>query len=177
MNAAALVLLVLAGAPLVWRTVRGMLRGHFATDVVASLAIVTAIILREPIAGLVIVLMQAGGELLERYAAKRASRALDELEESRPRVAHRASQYGVTDIDADDVRVGDRLVVRPGELIPADGVVETGDSSVDTSRITGESVPRHVTAGSALLSGMINGDRPLTIRATAAASASQYARI
>src|SRR5687768_935719 len=106
MNDLALVVLVLAGAPLVWRTARGIMRGHYATDVVATLAIVTAVTLRQPLAGLVIVLMQTGGELLERYAARRASRALDELEDARPHVAHRVVHGTEQDVDADDVRAG-----------------------------------------------------------------------
>ena len=173
----ALLALIATGAPLVWRTARGMFRGHFATDVVATLAIVTAIILRQPIAGLVIVLMQLGGERLERYAAKRASRALDELEDARPHVAHRVSDGHEVDVDADAVRVGDVLAIRPGELVPADGVVERGESSVDVSRITGESLPVHAVAGTRLLSGSINGQSRLELRATALASESQYARI
>ncbi len=177
MNDLALVVLVLAGAPLVWRTVRGMLRGHFATDVVATLAIVTAVVLRQPVAGLVIVLMQTGGELLERYAAKRASRAIDELEDARPHVAHRISGGVELEVDADAVRAGDLLAIRPGELIPADGTVEAGESSVDVSRITGESIPLHAVAGTRLLSGSINGNSRLELRATAEASQSQYARI
>ena len=177
MHDAALLILILAGAPLVWRTVRGMLRGHFASDVVATLAIVTAIILRQPVAGLVIVLMQAGGELLERYAARRASRALDELEDARPHTAHRIAGAVEEDIDADDVRIGDLLAVRPGELIPADGRVESGESSVDVSRITGESLPVHASSGTVLLSGSINGASRLELRATALAAESQYARI
>ena len=177
MHDVALVALILAGAPLVWRTVRGMLRGHFASDVVATLAIVAAVILRQPVAGLVIVLMQTGGELLERYAAKRASRALDELEDARPHSAHRINGEREEEIDADDVRVGDLLAIRPGELIPADGVVEGGESAVDVSRITGESLPLHAVAGTRLLSGSINGQSRLELRATARASESQYARI
>ena len=177
MNDLALLLLILAGAPLVWRTARGMLRGHFATDVVATLAIVTAVILRQPVAGLVIVLMQTGGELLERYAARRATRALDELEDARPHSAHRIADDREEDIDADDVRIGDVLAVRPGELVPADGHVESGESSVDVSRITGESVPIHASAGTLLLSGSINGNSRLVLRATARAAESQYARI
>ena len=81
--------LILLGAPVALRTLRGMLRGEFAADVVAMLAIVTAIALREPIAGLVIVLMQTGGELLETYAEGRASAAVRELEAAAPRIAHR----------------------------------------------------------------------------------------
>src|SRR6185503_15477210 len=162
MERLALVVLALAGAPLLWRTVRGMLRGHFASDVVASLAIVAAIALRQPAAGLVIVLMQAGGEWLERIAARRATRVLDELEEARPHVAHRVTGEDVVDVAADAVRPGDLVVVRPGELVPADAVVESGASVVDASRITGESMPVDVARGAVILSGTINGDRPLT---------------
>jgi heavy metal translocating P-type ATPase len=176
-NDVALIVLVVSGAPLVLRTLMGVFRGHFAADIVATLSIVTAIALRQPIAGLVIVLMQSGGEWLERVAARRASRALQELEDARPHHAHRMRAKGTEDIDADDVRPGDVLLVRPGELVPADGVVVEGESSVDASRITGESLPLSVQPGTPLLSGMANGDRPLTVRATARAAESQYARI
>ncbi|HYC52740.1 MAG TPA: heavy metal translocating P-type ATPase, partial [Gemmatimonadaceae bacterium] len=80
-------------------------------------------------------------------------------------------------VTVDAVRPGDRLLVRPGELVPVDAVVEDGDSWLDTSRLTGEAVPVDVAAGSAIMSASINGDRPLTIRATALATDSQYARI
>ena len=177
LHTAGLIILVISGAPLIWRTVRGALRGQFASDIVASLAIITAIALRQPIAGLVIVLMQAGGELLERRAAGRASRALQELEDASPRVAHRLEDGHVHDIDASAVRAGDVLLVRPGELIPADAVVVSGISWVDASRLTGESVPVDVAPDSRVMSASINGDRPLTLRATAPAAESQYARI
>ena len=174
---AAMAVLIAAGAPLVWRTLRDALRGRFATDVVASLSIITAIILRQPIPGLVIVLMQRGGEWLERYAARRASRAIQELEDASPRTAHRQSGDAVTDIDVEQIRVGDLLLVRPGELVPADSVVVSGTSWIDASRLTGESLPVDVAPGVALLSGSTNGDRPITVRATAAAAESQFARI
>ena len=172
-----LAMLVASGAPIVWRTVRGALRGHFASDIVASLAIVGAVALRQPIAGLVIVLMQSGGEMLERYAARRASRALEELEDAAPRVAHLARGDGHEDVDVDAVRVGDTLVVLPGEQFPTDGSVASGESWVDASRLTGESVPVAVARGSRVLSGSVNGDRPLRVTATAPATESQYARI
>ena len=169
--------LIITGAPIVWRTLRGVVRGHFATDVVATLSIVTAVLLREPIAGLVIVVMQSGGELLEKYAAKRASRAIEELEDARPHVAHRIVNGNTEDIAAEQVGIGDVLALRPGELVPVDGVVTEGESWVDASRLTGESVPVDVAPRSALLSGSVVGDRPLTMRATARAAESQYSKI
>ena len=176
--------LVITGAPVVWRTVRDAVRGRFATDVVAMLAIVTAVLLREPLAGLIIVLMQTGGEALEHYAGARASAALRELEAAAPRLAHRivantegTSARRVEDVAADDVLVGDTLLVRPGELVPCDGVVVDGRSAVDASRLTGEPVPISAGPGTKLMSGSINGDGALTLRATAIAGESQYARI
>ncbi len=169
--------LVVVGAPVVWRTLRGALRGHFATDVVAMLAIVGAVAFGQPLAGLVIVLMQTGGEALERYAEGRASRAIQELEAAAPRTAHRRDGASVTDISADAIGIGDLLLVRPGELVPCDGVVAEGMSLVDASRLTGEPVPVEAEPGTALMSGSVNGDGALTLRATALAKESRYARI
>src|SRR5688500_15601678 len=81
--------LVLLGGYVVWRTLAQAARGHFATDLVATLAVVTAVIIDQPLPGLIVVLMQTGGEALEAYARGRASRAVRALEEAAPRHAHR----------------------------------------------------------------------------------------
>ena len=176
-----MVALVLLGGPVVLETLRGMLRGEFAADVVAMLAIVTAVVLREPFAGLVIVLMQTGGELLDAYAEGRASDAVRELEAAAPRIAHRLTGAivadGVSDIAADQIAIGDRLLIRPGEMIPCDGEVVEGTSSLDTSRITGEPLPERVGPGAHVRSGVVNTSSPLVLRAAARASESLYARI
>ncbi len=167
----------MTGLPVVWRTLRGVVSGRFAADLVAMLAIVAALFLAEPLAGLIVVLMQTGGEALERYAEGRASAAVRELEAAAPRLAHRV-QAGVTeDVAVDAVAVGDELLVRPGELVPCDGLVLAGRSHVEAARLTGEPVPVSAAPGTRLLSGSLNLDGPLTIRATAPASESQYARI
>lgn len=169
--------LVLTGAPPVFRTLRGMLAGRFASDLVAALAIVGALALAEPIAGLVIVLMLTGGEALERYAEGRASDAVRALEESAPRTAHRLIGTRVDDVRAADVSTGDLLLVRPGELIPCDAIVVDGRSHVDVSRLTGEPLPITAESGARLMSGSVNGEGSLTVRAIATASESQYAHI
>ena len=169
--------LFVTAAPLLWRLVRSVRGGQFATDIVASLAIIGAILLDHPLAGLVIVLMQSGGEFLEIYAAGRASRAVRALEEAAPRVAHRLSGRRTEDIPVDAIVPGDELVVRPGEMVPCDGIVIDGDSHVDTSSITGEPTPVRTAAGMAFPSGSLNIEGPFTLRATAAAAESQYARI
>ena len=169
--------LLLTGVPVVWRTLGSAARGHFATDIVATLAIVASLLLQQPLAGLIVVLMQTGGEALERYAEGRASRAVKQLEDDAPRLAHRLEGGRILDVPATAVRVGDVLLVRPGELVPCDGVVTIGSSHLDTSRLTGEPTPVRVNPGSAIMSGSANVDGALHVRATAEAAQSQYARI
>ena len=169
--------LVLTGSAVVWHTLRGALRGHFAADVVATLAIVGAALLGQPLVGLVIVLMQTGGEALERYAEGRASDAVRALEEAAPRIAHRVDGDVIDDVRVDDVHVGDVLLIRPGELTPCDAVVIDGTAHVDASMLTGEPLPISASPGTRLMSGSANLDGALTVRAVAIARESQYARI
>jgi heavy metal translocating P-type ATPase len=169
--------LVLTGTPVVWQTLRGIASGRFAADLVAMLAIVTSLLLGEPLAGLIVVLMQTGGEALERYAQGRASEAVRELEAAAPRIAHRLVADEVTDVAAETVAVGDVILLRPGELLACDSEVIEGRSHVDASRMTGEPVPLSAHPGIGLMSGSLNLEGPLIVRVTAPASQSQYARI
>ncbi|MDX2192467.1 MAG: heavy metal translocating P-type ATPase [Gemmatimonadales bacterium] len=173
----ALAALAVSGAPLVLRTLRQVAQGNWATDVVATLSILTALALREPWPGLVVVLMQAGGEALERWAAGRASRAVEELEAAAPREARRLRDGRLETIPVAAIAVGDRLLVRPGDFVPVDGIVASGRSHVDTSRLTGEPLPVSAGPGTALPSGAVNQDGALELEATAIAGESRYARI
>lgn len=169
--------LVICGAPLVFKTLSGMLRGRFAADVVATLAIIASFALGQPVVGLVIVLMQSGGEALEGVAEGRATDALRALQEGAPSQVNRVKDGVVEVINADLVGVGETILVRPGEIIGCDGEVVSGRSHIDTSRITGEPVPVSVTVGSSVMSGTVNAEGPLMVRVTAVAAESQYARI
>ncbi|HKI95360.1 MAG TPA: hypothetical protein VJ992_08725, partial [Gemmatimonadales bacterium] len=102
--------LVLGGFPLVGATVRGLLRGRFAADVVATLAILAALVLGQYFAGAVIVLMQSGGEALEAFAFHRASQAVDALLARAPKIARRVDGDGLTEIPVDQVAIDDILV-------------------------------------------------------------------
>jgi heavy metal translocating P-type ATPase len=173
-----LVGLAVTGIPTAGRTLVGIVRGRVVADIVAMLAIITALLLAQPLAGLVVVLMQTGGEALERYAEGRASEAVRALEAAAPHLAHRLGPGGeIVDVAAEAVRVGDRLLVRPGELVPCDVVVLEGRSHVDVSRLTGEPVPVTAEPGTKLSSGSLNGEAPLTVEAKALAGESLYARI
>jgi heavy metal translocating P-type ATPase len=169
--------LVLFGAPLVITTVIGMLRGRFAADVVAALAIVTALVLGEHFAGAIIVLMQAGGEALESYAMSRAGASLEALLERAPKLAHRVQDGVIADIPARDVAIGDLLLVKPGDLVPVDGAVVDGSSSLDESALTGEPMPRTIGPGADVLSGALNQEGAFRLRATRPAAQSQYQQI
>lgn len=169
--------LLLTSVPILWHTVRGMMRGTFAADVVAALAVIASILLGQPVVGLVIVLMQSGGEALERLAEGRATDALRALEEAAPRTLHRMRGESVEDVDVDVVRERDSILVRPGEMVPCDGEVMKGSSHLDTSSLTGEPMPEKVTPGSRVMSGSVNQEGPLVIRVLAVARESQYGRI
>jgi len=173
-----MIALIGAGFPVVWRTLVAARRGNFATDVVASLSIVTAAIIGQPLAGLVIVLMQTGGEALERFAERRASAAVRELEKAAPRIAHLISgTRGLVDVPVGELNVGDIFLVRPGEMVPCDGIVLSGISEIDASQLTGEAIPVPAHAGIRLMSGSLNAHGVLSVRATARAAESQYSRI
>ena len=167
----------LLGIPLLYRTLRGMLQGRFAADLVAGLAVITAMVLGHPFAGLVIVLMQTGGEALEHFAERRASAAVRALEADAPRQAHRLEGERVVDVPADAVAVGDRILVRPGEMVPCDAVVESGTSQVDVARLTGEPIPVRTAQGDTLRSGSLVVEGALVLRVTALSRESLYARI
>jgi heavy metal translocating P-type ATPase len=169
--------LVVVGAPVVVRTAIGLTAGRFAADVVAALAVVAAFLLDQPLVGLVVVLMQTGGEALERIAEGRATNALRALQDAAPRTVHLLRNGVVEDHPAEFVSPGDLILVRPGEVLPCDGEVVDGRSHIDTSRITGEPVPLTAGPGTAVMSGTVNQESPVTIGATAAASESQYAKI
>jgi heavy metal translocating P-type ATPase len=163
--------------PLLWKTSKGVFRGQFAADLVATLAILAAILLLQPLVGLVIVLMQSGGEALEDIAEGRATEALRALEDAAPRTVHRIEHGDIVDVDVDLVRERDELLVRPGEMVACDGEVIKGTSHIDTSSLTGEPMPVKAVPGSKVMSGSVNQESPIVLRVVAVAEESQYARI
>ena len=169
--------LIGGGTPLVWRTLRGMVQGKFASDVVAMLAIITAAVMDQAFAGVIIVLMQAGGEALENYSLGRASSSLDQLLARAPRTAHRKSGGKLAEVEAASVRPGDTLAVRPGDLIPVDGTLLSAQADVDESALTGEPVSRGKGLGDALLSGSVNTGGAFEMRADKVSADSQYSKI
>ena len=172
-----LIVLVVGGAPTVLKTIQKMLKGNFAADVVAMLAIITAIIMREYFAGVIIVIMQSGGEALENYSLRRASSTLEKLLARAPRIAHRKEDGKIAEIEANQVQVDDILMVRPGDLIPVDGTLLSPQADVDESALTGEPLTRSKQTGDGLLSGSVNGGNAFEMRSAKIAAESKYAQI
>ena len=152
--------------------------GNHGIDLLAVTAIASTVAVGEYWAALVVCLMLSGGEALEDYAAGRARRELTGLLQNAPRTAHRRGPDGQpADVPVEDVVVGDRVLVRPFEVVPVDGVLESTGATLDESSLTGESLPVEHVRGDGLLSGAINGGDVIELRATAAAADSQYQRI
>jgi heavy metal translocating P-type ATPase len=156
---------------------RSLLRRDPGVDAIALLAMVAALAMGEYLAGAVVALMLSGGNALEVYAAGRAKRELRSLLEHAPRVAHRYADSGLEEIDAEMIAPGDRLMVRSGEVVPADCLIESGSTSIDESAVTGESLPVSVTPGEILRSGTLNLGNPIDVTAARSAADSTYAGI
>jgi len=169
--------LVLGGGPLVWDLFVKLVRREFGSDLLAGISIVTAVILGEYLAGTLVVLMLSGGEALEAYAVRSASSVLEALANRMPSVAHRRQDSTVEDVPLADVAVGDVVLVFPHEVCPIDGTVVEGHSVMDESYLTGEPYMMSKTPGATVLSGAINGESALTIRADKLAVDSRYAKI
>ena len=163
--------------PTVISVVMALLRRETGVDLIAVLAMVGALILGEYLAGAVIAVMLTGGTALERFAVARARRELRALLERAPRMAHRYAEGKIVDVDVDAVGLGDVLVVKPGEVVPADGIVSSGPAVLDESALTGESKPVKIETGAPVRSGGTNAGGPFELRVTAPAAESTYAGI
>lgn len=163
--------------PLSVRTLQSLRRREPGVDIIAVLAMGGALLLGEALAGAVIGLMLATGQVLERYASARARRELMSLLERAPRVAHRWQDDILTTIPVERVETGDVLLVKEADVVPVDGVLIDDTASLDASVLTGESQPVERRAGDRLDSGTINVGAAFRMRATARAAVSTYAGI
>lgn len=169
--------LTLGGGILVFDLIRKLVTFKFGSDLLAGMSIITAILLEEYLAGSLVVLMLSGGETLESYAVKTASRMLEVLAKRAPTTAHRKISDEIEDISVDKIIIGDTIVIFPHEICPVDGEVISGNGVMDESYLTGEPFLISKAPGSGVLSGSINGDSSLTIKATKLAQDSRYAKI
>src|SRR5271165_3757981 len=169
--------LIIGGIPMLWVLLKKLWKREFGSDLLAGVSIVTAILLREYLVAAIVVLMLSGGEALEEFATARASSVLDALARRMPSVAHRKEAGGLADVKLADIRIGDELTILPHEICPVDGAVLEGHGVMDEAYLTGEPYEVSKTPGSLVISGAINGETLLTIRAEKLAEDSRYARI
>ncbi len=170
-------LLAAGGIPAAAGLLRQLTKGRFGVDVIAVAAMGAAAFFGQWVAGCVILLMLSGGEALEAYALVRARRSLRALLSAAPTVAHLYVRGKVKNVPVEQVKAGDRLAVKPGDVVPVDAVVIAGTGQMDASRLTGESLPMDVAPHSRIPGGAVNGGSLLTVRALSNAAESQYGRI
>jgi heavy metal translocating P-type ATPase len=169
--------LVIGGAPLVYELAKRLIKREFGSDLLAGVSILTAVLLGQYLVAAIVVLMLSGGEALEFYATAKASSVLDALAKRMPSVAHRRDGSVVKDVKLEDIRIGDLLTVFPHEICPVDGVVTEGHGVMDEAYLTGEPYEISKAPGTQVISGAINGETALTIKAEKLAVDSRYARI
>ena len=162
---------------LLWSIAKSLRRGEYGLDIIAALSMLGALLAGEALAGVVVALMYSGGMLLEDYAQGRAMREMTAL---LGRVARTAQAYRGGSLVETAIEVlvpGDRLLIRAGEVVPADGTVESGSALLDESSLTGEALPVRRNAGAAVASGVANGDAPFDLIVTRTAALSTYAGV
>jgi heavy metal translocating P-type ATPase len=166
--------LIVGSLPLMYRVLKVLKQGKVGVDLIAIAAIFASFWATEYLAGVVILLMLSTGEALEAFAQAKAKSELTNLMDKAPSIAHIKGNHGLRDVPVDMVKIHDRLMVKPGEVIPIDGIVVFGISNVDEAVITGESLPVEKKPGSAVYSGAVNQDNPLEIRASKTSADSKY---
>lgn len=180
-NDAANIVLIISAVinllPLVWGMIQDIRMGTYGVDILAATAIISSVLFKEYWTGIIIVFMLTGGEALEDYAEKRAQSELTALLERAPQKAHVLRGRKELDVPIGDVVVGDKIIIKPGEVVPVDAVIVEGISDFDESSLTGESLPINKTVGQDLLSGSINIDGAIIAKAINNSEDSQFSQI
>ena len=175
------IIVTIAGAIVALTMLVGMVKtlrsGKYGVDLLAILAVVATLAVGEYWAAMVILVMLTGGDALEDYAAKKANTELKALLDNSPRFAHVVTPDGSKDVPVNDVPVSAKIIVKPGELVPIDGLIIKGTGEFDESSLTGEARPIAKTVGDTVMSGSINGDEAITLTVTKLAKDSQYQQL
>ena len=175
------IIVTIAGAIVALTMLVGMVKtlrsGKYGVDLLAILAVVATLAVSEYWAAMVILVMLTGGDALEDYAAKKANTELKALLDNSPRFAHVVTPDSSKDVPVNDVPVSAKIIVKPGELVPIDGLIIMGTGEFDESSLTGEARPIAKTVGDTVMSGSINGDEAITLTVTKLAKDSQYQQL
>ena len=166
------------GWDIVWKAITNILHGQvFDENFLMTIATVGALILGEHSEGVAVMLFYQVGEWFQSYAVSKSRRSITSLMDIRPDYANIEQGGKLVQVDPEDVKIGDTIIVKPGERVPLDGKIIKGSSTLDTSALTGESMPREVEAGMEVISGCINQTGILTIQTTKEFGESTVAKI
>lgn len=173
-----LICYVVAGWDIVWKAITNILHGQvFDENFLMTIATVGALILGEHSEGVAVMLFYQVGEWFQSYAVSKSRKSITSLMDIRPDYANIEKDGKLVQVDPDEVQIGDTIVVKPGERVPLDGKIIKGTSALDTSALTGESMPREVEPGMDVISGCINQTGILTIQTTKEFGESTVAKI
>lgn len=173
-----LICYAVAGWDIVWKAITNILHGQvFDENFLMTIATVGALILGEHSEGVAVMLFYQVGEWFQSYAVSKSRKSITSLMDIRPDYANIEKDGKLVQVDPDEVQIGDTIVVKPGERVPLDGKIIKGTSALDTSALTGESMPREVEPGMDVISGCINQTGILTIQTTKEFGESTVAKI
>lgn len=176
-NVPLLIAIVIGGIPSILQILLKFIKGDLGADALAAIALITAVILNQYLAGVIIILMLSTGQALEAFAMRKASSVLLALAERMPTLVHKKVSDDIQDIPLIDICVGDNIVIYPHETCPIDGIVVKGKGSMDESYLTGEPYQISKIPGTAVISGAINGESALIVQALKLPTESRYASI
>lgn len=158
---------LIVGGEVVWRALRNIVRGQvFDENFLMALATVGAFAIGEYPEGVAVMLFYQIGELFQGMAVNRSRRSITALMDIRPEFSNLKQGEDLRKVSPEEVAIGDIIIVKPGEKVPLDGVILEGKAMMDTSALTGESVPRAAEPGSKVLSGFINRNGVITVEVT-----------
>jgi Cd2+/Zn2+-exporting ATPase len=169
---------LLVGWPVIRKAVRNLTRGElFDENTLMAIATLGAIAIHQLPEAAGVMVFYSVGEYLQDRSVNRSRRSIAALLDIRPEFANLKDSDGTCQVRPEEVNPGDIIIVKPGERVPLDGEVLEGDSFVDTSALTGESVPRQLSPGKTILAGMVNGQGLLTVKVTKEFGQSSVSRI
>lgn len=171
------VMSVILALPLLYRMWNDIRSGKYGIDILAATAIISAALLNQPWAAIIVVIMLTGGEALEDYAGRRAQSELRALLDRAPTMARLLKGSEIVEVEIENIKVGDVLEIRPGDTVPVDAKIIEGSTSVDESSLTGESLPQLKNVGDSILSGSIVVDGLIRVSALHTGEDSQYQQI
>lgn len=173
-----LVCYVVIGWDIIWKAITNILHGQvFDENFLMAVATIGAFAIGEYSEGVAVMLFYQVGEWFQSYAVSKSRKSIASLMDIRPDYANIEQNGQLVQVDPEEVAIGDTIVVKPGERIPIDGIITKGSSSLDTSALTGESLPREVSPGTEVISGCINQTGILTIETTKEFGESTVAKI